>query len=208
MAASLGIILSSEQNSRLRQYLSLLLSWNQKINLTAITHPAEALERHLVDSLGAAPAVDELASVVDIGSGGGLPGIPLAILNPSQQWVLVETVHKKVGFLKAAIAALSLKNVRAIQARAEKNPERERIPLCDGAISRAFQAPDEWFDLAQHYVQPPGDVIAMLGAETDASNARKAFPEADIKSWEYTLPISGIHRSVLRLRIKNSATSS
>lgn len=200
-AASLGIDLSRAQVDAMRRYLSLLLAWNQKVNLTAITDPLEATERHLVDALGAAPAVQDLASVVDIGSGGGLPGIPLAILFPEQQWFLVETAHKKAGFLKAAIAALALPNARALQARAEGNPLREGIELCEGAISRAFRAPDSWFALARHYVRAPGYLIAMIGAETDIDEARNALPGADCQTWEYRLPTSDICRRILRARV-------
>ena len=200
-AASLGIALSAVQIDRLLRYVSLLLTWNQKVNLTAIADPAEAVERHLIDALGAAPAVRDLDAVLDIGSGGGVPGIPLAILYPGQRWFLVETVHKKAGFLKAAIAALALPNVRAIQARAEGAPQREKIPVCAGAISRAFRAPDEWFALARHYVRAPGYVIAMVGAETKTAEVFNSFPGAEFQTWEYWLPESDIRRQILRAKI-------
>lgn len=200
-AASLGIALTEDQNGLLLRYLSLLLAWNRKVNLTAITDPAEAVERHLLDALGAAGAVRDLDDVLDIGSGGGVPGIPLAIVNPGQRWFLVETVHKKAGFLKAAIAALALPNVRAIQARAEGMPLREKIPVCEGAISRAFRAPGDWFALARHYVRAPGYMIAMIGAGDPSAEPLASLPGAAFQTWEYRLPQSGIHRRILRVEV-------
>ncbi len=208
-AFSLGIELSGTEIDRLLGYLDLLLAWNRKVNLTAITNPREAIEGHIVDALGAAGATRELDSVIDIGTGGGVPGIPLAILHPEQRWCLVETVHKKVGFLKAAIAQLGLSNARAFQVRATGNPDREGLSLCAGAISRAFCAPDAWFDLARHYVRRPGQLIAMVSDKVCLDDIARALPhslsEASpgewIDHWEYHLPRADIRRQVFRLTI-------
>ena len=200
-AVSVGAAVNEAQAAQLIRFLGLLLDWNRKVNLTAITDPAEAVEHHLLDALAAAPMVADLKSVMDIGTGGGVPGIPLAIVNPNQQWVLVETVGKKVGFLKAAAAALGLKNVRSIQARACGHPETERIPLCEGAISRAFTAAPTWFDLARHYVMGPGAICWMLGAGTDARALAESIGFVDIQIWNYSLPNSHIARQILRASI-------
>ncbi len=205
-AASVGAALLPGQADRLLRFLELLLTWNRKINLTSITDPAEAVEHHLIDALATAPSVAGLRSVMDIGSGGGIPGIPLAIVHPEQQWVLVETVGKKVGFLKAAAGALGLKNVRAFQVRAEGHPAKEALPLCEGAISRAFRAGPEWFELARHYVTGPRAVIAMLGAGTDAGELAAGIPGLlDIRIRDYRLPASQIARQILRASVSPDA---
>ena len=208
-AASVGVTPDAGQAARLIRFLGLLLDWNRKINLTAITDPAEAVEHHLIDALAASPLTADLHSVMDIGTGGGIPGIPLAVLNPNQQWVLVETVGKKVGFLKAAAAALGLKNVRSIQARAEGHPTREGLPLCEGAISRAFTAAPAWFDLAQNYVTGPRAVIAMLGAGTEAEAFAAANPGfRNVRIADYRLPRSGIARQVMRASLPDDSAGS
>lgn len=198
-ASAIGVALSPDQSSRLVRYLDLMLDWNGKINLTAITDPMEAVEHHLVDALAASCAVQGLASVMDIGTGGGVPGIPLAILDPGQQWVLVETVKKKVGFLKAAAGALGLRNVRSFQVRAEGEPEKEGLPLCEGAISRAFTSAPDWLSLARHYVTGKRAFIAMLGVGTDAKSFADGSPDiGDVSIHDYELPFSHIRRQVLR----------
>lgn len=198
-ASAIGVSLSPDQSSRLVRYLDLMLDWNRKINLTAITDPMEAVEHHLVDALAASSAVQGLASVMDIGTGGGVPGIPLAILDPGQQWVLVETVKKKVGFLKAAAGALGLRNVRSFQVRAEGNPEKEGLPLCEGAISRAFTSAPDWLALARNYVTGKRAFIAMLGVGTDGKSFADGSPDmGDVSIRDYELPFSRIRRQVLR----------
>lgn len=203
-AAQMGLNISSDQAAALIGYLGALLSWNEKVNLTAISDPAEAVEHHLLDALAASPLVSDLPSVMDIGTGGGIPGIPLAIVHPEQQWVLVEPLKKKVGFLKLAAASLGLKNVRAIQAKALAAPEREGIPLCSGAISRAFTAADTWFELAKHYVTGPKAIFFMLGTGTDARAFADSIAQMAIcrQIMNYKLPFSNIQRQILRVEMK------
>lgn len=176
-----------------------LLRWNQKVNLTAITDPAEALEKHLVDSLAVLPEVRGAASILDIGAGGGFPGIPLRIALGEVEVTLVDTVGKKVAFMKNAIAQLRLGGARALHARAEGNPSREGLPLADVVISRAFMDVGDWTALAVKYLKPRGRVVSMLGQlpatvtlETAAGTA--GLRVASVR--EYTLPFSGARRAV------------
>ena len=110
------------------------------MNLTAITDPAELAEKHLVDSLALLPEVRGAATLLDMGSGAGLPGIPLAIALPSLEVTCCDTVAKKVAFVKAVAAELDLR-VRGVAARAEGKPEREGLPLAEVVVSRAFAEP-------------------------------------------------------------------
>src|SRR5688572_25375968 len=115
-----------------------LLEWNAKVNLTAITEHAEVLEKHFLDSLAVLPEVEGAASLLDLGAGAGFPGLPLKIARPALAMTLVDAVGKKVGFLKATIAALGLKEARGLHARAEGHPEKEGIPRAELLIARAF----------------------------------------------------------------------
>jgi 16S rRNA (guanine527-N7)-methyltransferase len=192
---TLGVDLSGEQAARLVELLDLLQVWNRKVNLTAITDFWEALEAHLLDSLAAAPLLVGANTVVDLGAGGGFPGLPLAVALPQMGITLVESVGKKVGFLKAAIAALGLANARAVQARVEGYPQREGVPLAEAAISRAFLPPEEWLQLAPHYVTPGGRVFTFLGAQTPMPERLPAGLKP-AESREYLLPRSGARRRI------------
>ncbi len=146
------------------RYAEELLRWNAKVNLTAITRPDEVVEKHLVDSLLALPEVQGVTSVLDVGAGAGLPGLPLALALPGLEVTLVEAVGKKVAFMKNAIVKLGLVGrVRAVQVHAAGDRGAEQLPLVDLAIARAFTEVEGWVRLAKHYVRPEGRVVAMLG---------------------------------------------
>jgi 16S rRNA (guanine527-N7)-methyltransferase len=122
-AASLGIEFEEGDLPRLGHYLALLLDVNKTTNLTAVTDPAQAWTRHILDSLTLIPFLDELpegATVLDVGSGGGLPGIPLAITMPRLRFTLLEATSKKAEFLRQVAEVIGLKNVAVVSARAER----------------------------------------------------------------------------------------
>ncbi len=117
-----GIMLEPKEIEQLSLYLACLLAANESMNLTAIKSPEEAWERHVVDALTLLAAISQLepgASVIDVGSGGGVPGIPLAITCPDANFTLLEATAKKVAFLRACVKRLGLTNVRVVEARAE-----------------------------------------------------------------------------------------
>src|SRR5512137_2787287 len=117
----------------LERYADRLLAWNRKVNLTAITDPAEVAEKHLVDSLAILPEVQGARTLLDVGSGAGLPGVPLACVERGLQVVCCDAVAKKVAFVKAIAAELDL-SVRAVAVRAEGEPEAEKLPLADRVV--------------------------------------------------------------------------
>lgn len=193
-AAAVEARLSEPSAERLLTFLDLLLAWNRKVNLTAITDREQAIEAHLVDSLAVAPSLGEAQSALDFGAGGGLPGIPLAIALPGCRFTLVDSVAKKVGFLKAAIAQLGLDNARASHARAQGHPEQEGIAPAEAAVCRAFLAPEAWLALAPAYLVPHGRVLAMLGAQTAIPATPAGLEPPSVRA--YRLPRSGAVRRV------------
>jgi 16S rRNA (guanine527-N7)-methyltransferase len=142
-------------------YLVLLLRWNRAYNLTALTDPRQVVTRHLLDSLAVLPWIHG-SRIADIGSGAGLPGIPLAIARPDWQIVLVDAVGKKTRFQRQAVLELGLAGVEAVHARVENYRPAEPF---DTVISRAFAATREFVALAGHLVGPGGRLLAMKGRD-------------------------------------------
>ena len=195
---ALGLALHDEAREKLERYADRLLAWNRKVNLTAITDPAELAEKHLVDSLALVPEATGAATLLDVGSGGGLPGIPLAIALPSLDVTCCDAVAKKVAFVKAVAAELGLR-VRGVAARAEGEPEREGLPRAEVVVSRAFADPERWLPLAARYLAPGGKVLVTLGREADEEGLRRAGAAAGLTLSDlrrFALPRSGALRAV------------
>ncbi len=195
----LGVALAPGVEVALMTYATTLLKWNEKVNLTAITRPADVVEKHLVDSLAVLPEVVG-RTVLDLGAGAGLPGILLALARPELEVTLVDTVGKKVAFMKNAVAAVGLAGrVRPIHARAEGSPVSEGLPMADLLISRAFMDVGPWLMLARHYLAAEGRVVAMLGQTPTEASLRALAAEAGLELVSrrlYQLPFSGDPRGV------------
>lgn len=154
---ALGLDLSVEQIDKLMSYLTLLQKWNKVYNLTAIRDPKEMLIKHLLDSLAVVPHIDG-NRIIDVGTGGGVPGIPLAICFPEKQIDLLDSNSKKTRFLIQAKAELDLKNAQVIHSRVEEyTPEF----LYDGVISRAFAAMEDMLHWTNHLIPNEGVWWAM-----------------------------------------------
>jgi 16S rRNA (guanine527-N7)-methyltransferase len=169
--AELGLALSAEQQNQLLAFRDLLLKWNKTYNLTALRDPAQAISHHLLDSLAILPHIGT-GPLLDVGSGGGLPGIPLAIAQPALAVTMVDTVQKKASFLQQAAIQLGLKNVTAHHARVEQMAGQ--YPQIS---SRAFAELRLFTDLTRHLLAPGGRWLAMKGVSPDDEMA--ALP-ADI----------------------------
>tara|TARA_Y100000748_G_scaffold130389_1_gene109260 strand:- start:1866 stop:2447 length:582 start_codon:yes stop_codon:yes gene_type:complete len=154
----LGLSNTSKEVEQQAKYLELLLEANKNINLTGITQPKEAVIKHTLDSLSVSNAI-EGTKVIDIGSGGGTPGIPLAIANPDKQFYLVDSVLKKTIFLKEATETLKLNNVEVICERGENIKNLS----ADTVVSRAFGSLNYLIDASKHMVSKKGLFLAMKG---------------------------------------------
>ena len=190
-AAQIGVRLASDQLKQLGRHVDLMLKWNKSINLTAITDPDEVVEKHVLDSLAVAPVLPA-GSLLDAGTGAGFPGIPLAVVRPELEVALVDSVQKKVAFLKNTLAELRLPKAKAYAVRLEGNPSREELPRVHAAVARAFASPEQWLRLAVHYVLPGGVAICMLGPSDPIPD--KVDDLALVQELRYALPCTGAQR--------------
>jgi 16S rRNA (guanine527-N7)-methyltransferase len=153
---------------RLLAYLALLDRWNKTYNLTAIRDPREMVTRHLLDSLAMHPFVDALAAnggaLADLGTGPGLPGIPLAIAKPGLRVTLVESNGKKARFLREAVRTLKLDNARVAESRAEALDEPQAY---DALTARALDVLAGIIEVGGHLLKPGGALLAMKGVRPD-----------------------------------------
>ena len=161
---ALGIECPLEVRGRLLDYVRLLAKWNRVYNLTAVREPLEMVQRHLLDSLAVLPHLRALPAkkrVLDVGTGGGLPGIPLALMSPQVDFVLLDSNSKKTRFVQQAVVELGLQNVEVVHARVEDfHPEQS----FDVVISRAFSSLREMVEKAGAYCGSKGVLLAMKGA--------------------------------------------
>lgn len=160
----LGLELAPAQVGALGTLLDELADWNTRMNLTAIKDPAEAVDKHLLDSLALLPRLRGLA-VADVGSGAGFPGLPLAIADPDRRYVLIESTGKKAKFLRHMVARLDLPNVEVVPLRAESyRPPR---PF-DVVVARALGPLAEFVRVAGHLAGRGGRLLAMKGKVPEA----------------------------------------
>lgn len=163
-AKSMGLALSAAQIDKLMAYQALLAKWNKVYNLTALRDPAQMVTHHLLDSLSAVSAFAGAQRVLDVGAGGGLPGIVLAIwaaeAQPQMQITLVDTVSKKTAFLNQVKAQLHLGNVSVLHARVEQLPVEQQY---DVITSRAFAELKDFVRWSNHLLQQGGKYIALKG---------------------------------------------
>ena len=157
---SMGIAVSPAQQSRLCAHLELIAKWNRVHNLTAVRETSQMVVLHLLDSLSILPQLAGVRTMVDVGTGPGFPGIPVAIVRDDMAVTLVESSHKKCSFLQQAKTELALANVSIACERVERfAPDRK----FDAVVSRAFSDLPDFVEQASHLVAPGGKLIAMKG---------------------------------------------
>ena len=173
-AKKMNIEINDNQIKKFYEYMNLLIEWNDKINLTAITEPKEVIVKHFIDSILAAKYIKDNSSIIDVGTGAGFPGIPLKIFNDSYKITLLDSLNKRTIFLQEVIDKLGLENMEVIHGRAEDYAQdKKHREMYDYAISRAVAPLNILLEYLVPYTRIDGSVIAMKG-----SNAEQELIEA------------------------------
>jgi 16S rRNA (guanine527-N7)-methyltransferase len=156
---NLPIQLQAEAVHKLAQYLQLLIKWNKTYNLTAVRNPTAMVTRHLLDSLAVLPYLPH-GRILDVGSGAGLPGVPLAIANPHQEFYLIDSQVKKTRFLRQICHQLNLINIKVVHNRVERFKHPSKFT---GVICRAFSSLSDFVEKSRHLCHPHGQFLALKG---------------------------------------------
>ena len=198
--------IDEEKAKKFQKYKDLLLEWNNKINLTAITEENEIILKHFIDSCTILKYIEDNQKIIDIGTGAGFPGIPLKIMNESLKITLVDSLKKRVNFLNEVISELKLENIEGIHSRAEDlgrdNNYREKY---DVATSRAVANLSTLLEYLMPFVKVNGICICMKGPniEEELNEAKKAINELSGKLegvYNFKLPNSDIERNIIIVR--------
>ena len=148
-----------EQQQQLIQLLELIVKWNKAYNLTSVRDPQQMLVKHIMDSIVVSPHLQG-ARLIDVGTGPGLPGLPLAILNPDKKFVLLDSLGKRLRFIRQAVLELGLKNVEFIQSRVEEYQPEDKF---DVVLSRAFASLTDMLFWCKHLPNETGHFLALKG---------------------------------------------
>jgi len=168
MLAQTELSLPDEQQNKLIQLVELLAKWNKAYNLTSVRDPQQMLVKHIMDSIVVSPYLQG-KRLIDVGTGPGLPGLPLAILNPGKQFVLLDSLGKRLRFIRQAVLELGLTNVEFVQSRVEEYQPAEKF---DVVLSRAFASLEDMLFWCKHLPNENGHFLALKGQ----------FPDQEIKS--------------------------
>ena len=160
----MGLDLPAESTGKLIDFLSMMVKWNRVYNLSAIKEPAQMVNLHLLDSLAVLPHLSG-NSCIDVGTGAGLPGIPLAIARPDMRFALLDSNSKKTRFIQQACIELGLKNVSPVHERVETYQPEQKF---DTVTARAFTAMPDLLSKTRHLLADGGKLLAMKSKETEA----------------------------------------
>jgi len=205
-AKEMGLSLTLKQTGMLTAHAAELMAWNKKMNLTAIRDPQSIAEKHFIDALAVSRFITDEKRVMDMGTGGGFPGIPVKIMHPQVAFTLVDAVRKKVSFLNHVIRTIGLKDIRAVHARVEALALEPEIAGCfDAIIARGFTRLDAFADLALPMLRPGGTIWALKGqgGPDEVTCDLKALFHVQID--EYELPFEKAERYLIRLVLKSPA---
>jgi 16S rRNA (guanine527-N7)-methyltransferase len=197
---AMGFEIPEKQADQMAVYAEQLAVWNKKINLTAITDPCQMAEKHFIDSMAVVQLIPPSAGLIDMGSGGGFPGIVIKIMRPDVKILLLDSVRKKISFLKQVIRLLELESIDAVQGRAEDlGRDKAFAGQFDGVISRAFADLAKFIDLACPFIKKNGMLYAMKGKHGANEITADIKKNHKIDIHTYQLPFEQAARSVIIL---------
>lgn len=206
LALQINIKLNEKQKGLFYNYMNLLLEWNEKINLTAITNPDEIILKHFIDSITISKYIENNSYVVDIGTGAGFPGIPLKIVRDDINVVLVDSLNKRINFLNNVIENLKINKIAAIHSRAEEigkdNKYREKF---DVVTSRAVANLSTLSEYLLPLAKVEGKCLSMKGPDSteEIENSKKAVKVLGgtiSNIYEFNLPESDIKRTIIEIK--------
>ena len=206
----LGFNFSVEQLEKFYKYMNLLIEWNEKMNLTAITEPNDIILKHFIDSITINKYIENNAKVVDVGTGAGFPGIPLSIIRTDLQITLVDSLNKRLIFLQEIKKELELKNIDIVHARAEEFGQNKNYrETFDIATSRAVANLSTLSEYLVPLVKIKGKCVCMKASDADeeikqAENAINTLGGKIVKTEKFNLPNSDIGRTIIIINKEKS----
>ncbi|ALK95114.1 16S rRNA methyltransferase [Massilia sp. WF1] len=202
--AEMQLDVSPAQQEKLMDYLALMFKWNSVYNLTSLRDPMQMVTHHLLDSLAAVPAFASAKNVLDVGSGGGLPGIVLAIVRPDMKVSMIDTVHKKTAFLTQVKAELQLANVTIYTMRVEQLQVSDKF---DVITSRAFADLSDFVNWSSHLLAEQGRYIALKGVAPAEEQQRLPAAWRVTKVEPLQVPRLGAERHLVHIEKIREASS-
>ncbi len=202
-AEQIGINLSELQINKMHKYMNLMLEWNEKMNLTAITEEKEIIQKHFIDSLTIVKYIEGNAKIIDVGTGAGFPGIPLKIVREDLDITLLDSLNKRIKFLDEVINEIELKGIKTVHARVEEfGKDKEYRENFDYATSRAVANLATLSEYMLPLVKKCGKCICMKGSnvESELKESKKAIEVlgGTIQKIEsFNLPFSDISRNII-----------
>ncbi|QYJ82457.1 16S rRNA (guanine(527)-N(7))-methyltransferase RsmG [Shewanella aegiceratis] len=193
--ADMQMTATPKQKQQLLDFVAMLAKWNKAYNLTSVRDPEQMLIRHIMDSLAASPhLVGE--RFIDVGTGPGLPGIPLAIMNPDKKFVLLDSLGKRIRFQKQVQFELAIGNISSVESRVEAYQPEEKF---DGVLSRAFASIQDMLQWCHHLPKPTGCFYALKGqlSDEEMANMPEGFELTDV--FELKVPRLDEQRHLLRV---------
>ena len=196
LLAQAEIQLTDLQKDQLIQLVQLLNKWNKAYNLTSVRDPQEMLVKHILDSIVVSPYLQG-DRFIDVGTGPGLPGLPLAIINPTKQFVLLDSLGKRISFIRNAVRELGLTNVEPVLSRVDEYQPEQKF---DGVLSRAFASLKDMTDWCHHLPKKDGYFYALKGIyhEDEVQELDKKFEVKDVITLNVPELVGERHLIVLR----------
>lgn len=195
------LVVTEEQQLQLIRYVLMMHKWNKAYNLTSVRDPQQMVIKHIVDSIVVAPYLDKI-HYIDVGTGPGLPGIPLAIMCPDKQFILLDSLGKRVRFMKQVAYELKIDNIEPVQSRVEDFVPNVKI---DGVLSRAFASLKDMLHWCQHLVDSQGVFLALKGQLS--ADEMECLPLEFILQETIKLDVPGLEGERHIVKIKKQSVS-